>query len=313
MLDYSCLLFVCWFCGGIINLCYNVVDCWLDKQLEVLVLIVVLLEIDEECIFIFSQLYDEVNVVVVMLLLLGVQCGDCVLVYMLMIVEVQIILLVCVCIGVIYLVVFGGFVLYSVVVCIDDVRLVLIVLVDVGVWGGKILLYKKLFDDVIVQVQYQLKYVLLVDRGLVKMVWVDGCDLDFVMLCQQYFGVSVLVVWLEFNEILCIFYIFGIIGKLKGVQCDVGGYVVVLVILMDIIFGGKVGGVFFCVLDIGWVVGYFYIVYVLLLVGMVIIVYEGLLMYLDCGVWWKIVEKYQVNWMFFVLIVICVLKKFLMV
>lgn len=66
----------------------------------------------------------------------------------------------------------------------------------------------------------------------------------------------------------------------------------VLVILMDIIFGGKVGSVFFCVLDIGWVVGYLYIVYVLLLVGMVIIVYEGLLIWLDCGVWWIIVEKY---------------------
>lgn len=103
------------------------------------------------------------------------------------------------------------------------------------------------------------------------------------------------------------------IGKFKGVQCDVGGYVVVLVILMDIIFGGKVGSVFFCVLDIGWVVGYLYIVYVLLLVGMVIIVYEGLLIWLDCGVWWIIVEKYQVSWMFLVLIVICVLKKFFIV
>lgn len=89
------------------------------------------------------------NVVVLMLCLLGVQCGDWVLVYMLMIVEVYIILLVCVCIGVIYLVVFGGFVLYSVAVWIDDVKLVLIVLVDVGVCGGKIIFYKKLFDDVI--------------------------------------------------------------------------------------------------------------------------------------------------------------------
>lgn len=35
-------------------------------------LIVVFSEIEEECIFIFRQLYDEVNVVVLMLCLLGV-------------------------------------------------------------------------------------------------------------------------------------------------------------------------------------------------------------------------------------------------
>lgn len=65
-----------------------------------------------------------------------------------------------------------------------------------------------------------------------------------------------------------------------------------LAISMDIIFGGKAGSVFFCVSDIGWVVGYSYIVYASLLAGMAIIVYEGLSIWSDCGVWWIIVEKY---------------------
>lgn len=50
-----------------------------------------------------------------------------------------------------------------------------------------------------------------------KMVCVSGWDVDFVSLCYQYIGVWVSVVWLEFNEIFCIFYIFGMIGKFKGV------------------------------------------------------------------------------------------------
>lgn len=66
-----------------------------------------------------------------------------------MIVEAYIILLVCARIGVIYSVVFGGFVSYSVAARIDDVKSVLIVSVDVGARGGKIIFYKKLFDDAI--------------------------------------------------------------------------------------------------------------------------------------------------------------------
>ncbi|WP_228412349.1 AMP-binding protein, partial [Salmonella enterica] len=70
------------------------------------------------------------------------------------------------------------------------------------------------------------------------------------------------------------------------------------------------GGVFFCASDIGWVVGHSYIVYAPLLAGMATIVYEGLPTYPDCGVWWKIVEKYQVNRMFSAPTAIRVLKKF---
>ncbi|OSL77549.1 propionate--CoA ligase (Propionyl-CoA synthetase) [Escherichia coli TA014] len=75
-------------------------------------------------------------------------------------------------------------------------------------------------------------------------------------------------------------------------------------------FGGKAGGVFFCASDIGWVVGHSYIVYAPLLAGMATIVYEGLPTWPDCGVWWKIVEKYQVSRMFSAPTAIRVLKKF---
>lgn len=57
-------------------------------------------------------------------------------------------------------------------------------------------------------------------------------------------------------------------------------------------------------------VGHSYIVYAPLLAGMATIVYEGLPTWPDCGVWWKIVEKYQVSRMFSAPTAIRVLKKF---
>lgn len=137
---------------------------------------------------------------------------------------------------------------------------------------------------------------------------VSGRDVDFASLRHQHIGARVPVAWLESNETSCILYTSGTTGKPKGVQRDVGGYAVALATSMDTIFGGKAGGVFFCASDIGWVVGHSYIVYAPLLAGMATIVYEGLPTRPDCGVWWKIVEKYQVSRMFSAPTAIRVLK-----
>jgi propionyl-CoA synthetase len=61
--------------------------------------------------------------------------------------------------------------------------------------------------------------------------------------------------------------------------------------------------------DIGWVVGHSYIVYAPLIAGMTSILYEGLPMRPDAGIWWKIVEERKVNVMFTSPTAIRVLKK----
>jgi propionyl-CoA synthetase len=50
--------------------------------------------------------------------------------------------------------------------------------------------------------------------------------------------------------------------------------------------------------DIGWVVGHSYIVYAPLICGLTTIVYEGVPIRPDPGIWWKIVQDYKVKVMF---------------
>lgn len=80
----------------------------------------------------YFDLCDEVVIFVGVLVVQGIEKGDCVIIYMLMVFEVLIVMFVCVCIGVIYLVVFGGFVFNELVVRIDDVMFKVIIVVFCG-------------------------------------------------------------------------------------------------------------------------------------------------------------------------------------
>ena len=151
---------------------------------------------------------------------------------------------------------------------------------------------------------------MIVNRGIDKdMTRVAGRDLDYAELRAQHMNAQVPVTWLESNEPSYILYTSGTTGKPKGVQRDIGGYAVALAASMKHIYCGKPGETMFTTSDIGWVVGHSYIVYGPLIAGMATIMYEGLPIRPDPGIWWKIVAEYKVTVMFSAPTAIRVLKK----
>ena len=92
-------------------------------------------------------------------------------------------------------------------------------------------------------------------------------------------------------------------------QRDVGGYAVALAASMKHIYCGEPGETMFTTSDIGWVVGHSYIIYAPLIAGMTTIMYEGVPIRPDAGVWWKIVQDHKVAVMFSAPTAIRVLKK----
>ncbi len=308
-LDHSRPPFARWFIDGQTNLCHNAVDRHLPERAQQAALIAISTETNSERVYTYAELQREGMAMAASMQALGVQRGDRVLIYMPMIAEAVFAMLACARIGAVHSVVFGGFASNSLASRIDDAEPHLIVSADAGSRGGKVIPYKGLLDEAIAMAQHKSQHVLLVDRGLAAMARTAERDVDYAPLRAQHLGQQVPVTWLESNETSYILYTSGTTGKPKGVQRDVGGYAVALASSMQHIFCGQPGETYFCTSDIGWVVGHSYIVYGPLIAGMATVLYEGLPIRPDAGIWWSIVEKYKVTRMFSAPTAIRVLKK----
>ena len=310
VLDYSRPPFAKWFVGGETNLCHNAVDRHLGVRGEQKALVWISTEVDKTETYTYKQLHAEVNRVAAMMQSLGVKRGDRVIVYMPMIPEACFAILACARIGAIHSVVFGGFAAASLAARIDDARPALMITADGGSRMGKAVLYKALVDESLGLAKHPPKKVLIFRRGFdSRLSMVSGRDVEWSELQKQHSGASVPCEWLESNEPSYILYTSGTTGKPKGVQRDVGGYAVALASSMKRIFCGEAGETMFTTSDIGWVVGHSYIIYAPLIAGMTTIMYEGVPVRPDAGVWWKIVQDYKVSVMFSAPTAIRVLKK----
>ena len=307
--DNSLPPFTRWFAGGKTNLCHNAIDRHLAARAGQPALIYVSTETGAERTYTFGELHDHVQRAAAALRSLGVGKGDRVLIYMPMIAEAAFAMLACARIGAIHSVVFGGFASVSLASRIEDATPKVIVGADAGSRAGKVLAYKPLLDEAIKLSKHKPEAVVLVDRGLAAMARVAGRDHDWAQLMQRADGVAVPCEWLDATDTSYILYTSGTTGNPKGVQRDVGGYAVALAASMKHIFLGEPGETYFSTSDIGWVVGHSYIIYGPLLAGMATIMYEGLPIRPDAGIWWSLVEKYKVTGMFSAPTAVRVLKK----
>ena len=310
VLDYSRPPFARWFVGGETNLCHNAIDRHLAARAEQPALVWVSTEVDETRSFTYRELHAEVNRVAAMMQSLGVQRGERVIIYMPMIPEAAFAMLACARLGAIHSVVFGGFAASSLAARIDDAKPALMLTADGGSRMGKTVLYKSLVDESLKLAKHPPRRVLIYRRGLdANMPVVANRDVDWATLATKFSNASVPCAWLESNEPSYILYTSGTTGRPKGVQRDVGGYAVALASSIKHIFCGSAGETMFTTSDIGWVVGHSYIIYAPLLAGMTTIMYEGVPIRPDAGIWWKIVQDYKVSVMFSAPTAIRVLKK----
>lgn len=310
VLDYSRPPFARWFAGGETNLCHNALDRHLEQRGSQPALVYISTETGAESTLTYRQLHEEVNRVAAMMRSLGVGRGDRVIIYMPMVPEACFAMLACARIGAVHSVVFGGFAAASLAARIDDAKPALMITADGGSRMGRPVLYKSLVDEALALAEHPPAKVLMFRRGFdSSLAMKKGRDIDWRELAESARGASVPCTWLESNEPSYILYTSGTTGQPKGVQRDTGGYAVALASSMKHIFCGNPGETMFTTSDIGWVVGHSYIVYAPLIAGMATILYEGVPIRPDAGIWWKIVQERKVSVMFSAPTAIRVLKK----
>ena len=308
-LDYSKPPFARWFVGARTNLCYNAVDRHLPERAQQPALIFISTETGKNLTYTFADLHSEVNRCAAVLQELGVAKGDRVLIYMPMVPEAVFAMLACARLGAIHSVVFGGFAAQSLALRIDDAQTKVMFTADAGMRAGKAVFYKNLVDEAISLAEHPPQHVVIVNRGIDPSLKRSARDLDYGELRDRHLSAHVPVTWLESNEPSYILYTSGTTGKPKGVQRDTGGYAVALAASMRHIYQVAPGETMFTTSDIGWVVGHSYIVYGPLINGSPTIMYEGLPIRPDPGIWWQIVAEHKVSVMFSSPTAIRVLKK----
>jgi len=309
VLDNSRAPFTHWYVGGTTNLCHNAVDRHLEHRADQNALIWVSTEVQQEVAYTYAQLHAEVQKMAAVLKAQGVGKGDRVLIYMPMIPQAAFAMLACVRIGAIHSVVFGGFASVALASRIDDAEPKVIVSADAGSRSGKVVPYKGLLDEAIKLSSAKPSKVVMVNRGLADMPLTDGRDEDYATLALRFDGAQVPCEWVEASHPSYTLYTSGTTGRPKGVQRDTGGYMVNVAASMKHIFMCNPGETYFSTSDIGWVVGHSYIIYGPLLHGMATIMYEGLPIRPDAGIWWSLVERYRVTAMFSAPTAVRVLKK----
>ncbi len=307
--DYDNPPFARWFVGGQTNLCHNAVDRHLAERADQNALIAISTETGTEKVYTYRELHAEVQRMAAVLQSLGVHKGDRVQIYMPMIAEAAFAMLACARLGAIHSVVFGGFASAALASRIDDAEPKVIISADAGSRGGRVVAYKPLLDEALQLASHKPAAVLIVDRGLAPAPMRAGRDHDWTSLRALHADAQVACTWVESTDPSYTLYTSGTTGRPKGVQRDTGGYTVALAASMPLIFGAEAGQTFFCTSDIGWVVGHSYIIYAPLIAGMATVLYEGLPIRPDAGIWWSIVEKYRVTHMFSAPTAIRVLKK----
>ena len=310
ILEYTNPPFRKWFVGGETNLCYNAVDRHLESLGDQLALVAISTETNVTRRFTYRELLHEVMVFAAVLQSLGVAKGERVVIYMPNMAEAVFAVLACARLGAIHSVVFGGFASHNLALRIDDAKPVLLIRADAGMRGGKVISYKTLVDDALSMSKSPPPHVLIVSRGLDSNPQkVEERDVDYATWRRAFENADVPVTWLESNEPSYVLYTSGTTGKPKGVQRDVGSYAVAMALSMRTIFDVGPGQTIFCTSDVGWAVGHSYNIYGPLIAGATCILYEGLPISPDPGVWWKICQDYGVRTMFSSPTAIRVLKK----
>ena len=294
VLNESDAPFYKWFVGGKLNVCYQCVDRHIKVRKNKAAIIFEGDRGDKQVIT-YLELYKNVNRFANLLKNeFGVKKGDRVVLYMPMIPEAAYAMLACARIGAIHSVVFGGFSAEALRDRIIDASAKVVITADGAFRKGKPYMLKPVVDTALEEGCESVEKVLVVQRNMEDLVWVEGRDYSYNELIDLQSDVCEPEA-MESEDPLFLLYTSGSTGKPKGVQHAQAGYILWAQMTMEWVFDVKENDTYWCTADIGWITGHTYIVYGPLAAGATTVMFEGVPTYPDAGRAWKMVQEYGIN------------------
>ncbi|MBO6549190.1 MAG: AMP-binding protein [Rhizobiales bacterium] len=290
-----------WFSGAKCNTCFNALDRHVVDRPGQAAIIYHSQMTGEVKEISYEALLSEVEAFAKVIQNQGVEKGDRVIIYMPMIPEAAIAMLACARIGAVHSVVFGGFAAEELSVRINDCNPKLIIAASCGLEPNRVIAYKPLIDKAIEIADHKVSGTIIFQREGQEPSEMGPIDKDWKTLIDEVKlkGEKAECVSVEATDPLYVLYTSGTTGKPKGVLRDNGGHMVALKWTMQNFYGIEPGEVMWAASDVGWVVGHSYIVYGPLLQGATTLIFEGKPVGTpDAGVFWKVIEKHNVNVLF---------------
>ena len=284
-----------WFEGGKLNISYNC----LDRHVEAgkgdrTALIWEGNNPEEDKLFTYQELLDEVQKFANVLKNIGVEKGDRVCMYLQMVPQLPVAMLACARIGAVHSIVFGAFSADSLRDRINDSECKVLITQDTGVRGTKQTIPMKSNADNAVAQTPSIEHVIVVQRTGEPIEMSDKRDLwwheemdkaDAVCPPEE----------MDAEDPLFILYTSGSTGKPKGVLHTTGGYLVYASYTHELVFDYHEDDIYWCTADIGWITGHSYIVYGPLANCATSVMFEGVPNYPDFSRFWDVVDKHKIT------------------
>ncbi|MBN2109995.1 MAG: acetate--CoA ligase [Methanosarcinaceae archaeon] len=282
-----------WFINARLNITCNCLDRHVFNGKRNKVALIWVGDDGKEEVITYRQLYREVMRFANGLKSLGVGKGDRVCIYMPLVPEQIIAMLACARIGAVHSVVFGGFGASALHSRIKDAQAKVVVTADASLRRGKRIDLKSIVDDAVVNASSVEKIVVL-RRMTPQMELFSEIEVDFYEIMEGVDKECEPEV-MDAEDPLFILYTSGTTGPAKGIVHACGGYMIGTYYTTKNMFDLKEGDVMWCTADPGWITGHSYIVYGPLSMGATVLISETTPDYPDPGVWWEMIEEFDVT------------------
>lgn len=286
-----------WFVDGQVNITTNCLDRHAHSTARANKTALIWVGEDgEERTYTFKQLLDLTCQVANGLKSLGVKKGDRVCIYLPLTPEGIVSMLACARLGAIHSVVYAGLGSSALRARIEDAEARVVITADVGYRRGKTTNLKAIVDEAVNGLAIVEKIVVW-RRGTPAIALDEQRELDFYEFVSKQSTACEAEV-MESEDPMFMLYTSGSTGAPKGCVYTHGGYMVGTAYYMKLAFDLKEDDIYWCMSDIGWIVGHSAMVYGPWGNGTTVLAREGAPDYPNPGIVWATIEKYHVTKLF---------------